>query len=103
MKVYSVENGETVYEQDGCVGTKLYEAAGNEYVQLAIQPGSGIPEHVLPIPVSFCVLSGAGTVLVEGEAQTVAAGEMVECLSGFSRGWKNETDALLEVLVIKRA
>ena len=53
-----VNSGETVFNQNGCIGTRLYEAAGNEYVHLATEPGGAIPEHALPLAVSFCVVKG---------------------------------------------
>ena len=41
--VYRVDGGEMVLNREGCVGTRLYENAGNEYVHLAIDPGGEIP------------------------------------------------------------
>ncbi|VGO15633.1 hypothetical protein PDESU_04218 [Pontiella desulfatans] len=103
MDIYNVENGETVFDQDGCVGTRLYEAAGCEYVHLAIAPGGGIPEHALPLAVSFYVLEGRGRCTVSGAECEVSAGEMVECPPNEPRGWRNESAETLQVLVIKRA
>jgi quercetin dioxygenase-like cupin family protein len=101
--VYSTENGTTVYEQGGCKGVRLYEAEGNEYVHLSIESGGGIPEHSLPLAVSFCVLKGRGTCTVSGRDFSVGAGEMIECPAGDPRGWTNNADEILEILVIKRA
>ncbi len=96
MGVFSMKSGEVVLDQKGCRGIRLFEHAGNEYVLLEIEPG-----HVLPIPVDFCVLKGAGTVTVSGEEFQVLKGQMVSCPPDVSRGWKNETSEMLEVLVIK--
>ncbi len=101
--VYTVENGTQVYAQGGCTGTRLYEAVGNEYVHLSIEPGGGIPEHSLPLAVSFCVLKGLGQCSVDSNVFEVGAGEMVECPPEVPRGWNNATNEILEVLVIKRA
>ncbi|WP_372808932.1 cupin domain-containing protein [Pontiella sp.] len=103
MDVYRVENGERVLDQGGCVGTRLYCAAGNEYVHLAIAPGGEIPEHALPLAVSFCVLKGEGICAVAGAEAAVRAGEMVECPPDELRSWRNDSTVPLEVLVIKRA
>lgn len=102
MDIYKVETGERVYEQGGCIGTRLYEAAGNEYVHLAIEPGGDVPEHSLPLAASFLVLKGKGICIISGEMAEVSAGEMVECPPVVSRGWSNESVEPLEVLVIKR-
>lgn len=101
--IYKVGNGETVYDQGGCKGTKLYEEAGNEYVHLSIEPRGGIPEHSIPLAVSFCVLKGSGVCSISGEELAVGQGEMVECPPNEPRGWSNSSDGILEVLVIKRA
>jgi quercetin dioxygenase-like cupin family protein len=101
--VHTIEKGETVYEQDGCLGTRIYETGGIEYVHLAINPGCRIPEHSLPLAVSFCVLKGCGVCSVSGESFSATAGDMLECPPNVPRGWRNDSDAPLEVLVIKRA
>ena len=100
--IYSVEDGELVYEQGGCRGVRLYEAEGNEYVHLLIDPGGRIAEHSLPLAVSFCVLKGWGRCRVSGADQKVASGEMVECPPNELRGWNNDSDEKIEILAIKR-
>jgi quercetin dioxygenase-like cupin family protein len=100
--IHNIETGETVYEQDGCKGTRLYEAGGNEYVHLSIKPGGGIPEHSLPLAVSFYVLKGSGICTVSDTSVSATAGDMLECPPGEPRGWNNASDEPLEVLVIKR-
>lgn len=100
--IYNTDTGEIVYDQEGCIGTRLYEAGGIEYVHLAVKPGCAIPEHSLPLAVSFCVLKGNGVCTVSGEPLFAAAGDMLECPPGALRGWRNDSDALLEVLVVKR-
>ncbi|MEN7973985.1 MAG: cupin domain-containing protein, partial [Verrucomicrobiota bacterium] len=98
----NIETGETVYEQDGCKGVRLYEAAGNEYVRLTIAPSGEIPGHSLPLAVSFCVLKGSGICTVSGESFSATEGDMLECPPDEPRGWKNNSGEPLEVLVIKR-
>lgn len=100
--IHNISTGETVYEQDGCKGARLYEASGNEYVQLLIDPGCGIPEHSLPLAVSFCVLKGTGVCTVSGNSFTASEGDMLECPPKIPRGWRNDSLGPLEVLVIKR-
>lgn len=99
--IYDVKSGESVLDQNGCRGIRLFENAGNEYVILEIEPGGEIPGHALPIPVDFCVLRGSGTATVGKEVLNISEGQMISCPPDISRGWKNETSELLEVLVIK--
>ncbi len=101
--IHRLKDGETVYDAGGCRGVKLYEAAGNEYVHLQFEPGAEIPAHSLPQAVSFYVLKGTGTCQVSGSDIPAATGDMLECPPGVPRGWRNDSDAPLEVLVIKRA
>jgi len=100
--IHNIENGETVYDQDGGKGVRLYEADGNEYVHLSIRPGGEIPEHSLPLAVSFYVLKGTGVCTVSDNSFSAAEGDMLECPPDEPRGWKNTSDKPLEVLVIKR-
>ena len=100
--IHNIETGETVYEQDGSKGVRLYEAGGNEYVHLTILPGSGIPEHSLPLAVSFYVLKGTGICTVSGKPVSATEGDMLECPPGEPRGWGNTSAGPLELLVIKR-
>ena len=101
--IRNAETGETVYDQDGCRGVRLYEAGGNEYVHLSIRPGSEIPEHSLPLEVSFYVLKGNGICTVSGTSVSASEGDMLECPPDAPRGWRNDSAEPLEILVIKRA
>ncbi|MEN8254522.1 MAG: cupin domain-containing protein [Verrucomicrobiota bacterium] len=95
--IHNIETGETVYDQDGGKGIRLYEAGGNEYVHLTIQPGSGIFEHSLPLAVSFYVLKGSGICTMSGKATPATEGDMLECPPDELRSWKNASDKPLEV------
>ena len=101
--IYRLIDGETVYDAGGCRGIKLYEAIGNEYVHLQFEPGAEIPQHSLPLAVSFYVLKGSGICHVSGTEIPAVAGEMLECPPDAPRGWKNNSEVPLEILVIKRA
>lgn len=101
--IRNLDTGDTVFEQDGCKGIRLYEEDGLEYVHLSIESGSGIPEHSLPLAVSFYVLKGSGICTVSGNSFGASEGDMLECPPDAPRGWRNDSAEPLEVLVIKRA
>lgn len=100
--IHNAATGETVFEQENCRGVSLYEAHGTEYIYLLIDQGGSIPEHCLPLAVSFCVLEGTGICTVSGRSFSASAGDMIECPPGEPRGWKNASAEQLKVLVIKR-
>lgn len=101
--IHNIKTGDTVYDKDGCKGVRLNESGGSEYVQLSLGPGGAIPEHSLPLAVSFYVLKGNGICTVSGTSVSATEGDMLECPPGALRGWRNESSELLEILVIKRS
>ena len=101
--IFDKNNGQIVYDAGGAQGTRLYEAEGNEYVMLSIDPGGGIPEHSLPLAVSFCVLKGSGICCVNGTEYELSESQMIECPPDAPRSWNNPTDSILEILVVKRS
>ena len=60
-----------------------------------------IASHVLPFPVMFYVLEGNGTLIIENEGVSVAAGTIVECPPNVERGWENHSSTELKLLAIK--
>lgn len=71
-------------------------------MHLSIRPGSGIPEHSLPLLVSFYVLKGSGFCTVSGKAFSATEGDMLECPPNEPRRGENNSDEPLEMLVIKQ-
>jgi quercetin dioxygenase-like cupin family protein len=99
--IHRTASGEVMLDQDGVVGTKLNEQNGCQYVHLTVQPGSVVAPHSLPIPVTFYVLAGNGALSLNGGQYEAEQGDLVEVEAGASRGWQNQGDAVLSLLVIK--
>ncbi len=92
-----------VFSQEGMIGKRLSTHPKAEIVHLSIEPGRALPLHTMPMPVLFFVIEGIGTLRTADGAERYAAGTVVECPAGIERGWANEGDGPLKVLVIKLA
>ncbi len=101
MILHRIESAQVVYEEDGCTGARINEAAGTEYMMLTLPPGKAIAPHPMPILVTFFVVEGEGVCTIDEERVEAGTGDMVECPIGTSRGWSNEGTAPLRVLAIK--
>jgi quercetin dioxygenase-like cupin family protein len=79
----------------------LLEADLLELVHFRLQPGDGIPEHVMPIEVVFLMLEGEGILTVNGSEHPARRGAALRCPAGASRAWKNPGPDPVRVLVLK--
>lgn len=100
--VYKDNSKELVYEQPNVKGYRLANTALNEIVKLEIKKGGEIPVHALPINVTFYVIAGEGVALVDEEMIVSSKGDVLFVNANSSRGWKNNDEKLLELLVIKQ-
>jgi len=99
--IFRNKNKELVYDQLNAKGYKLADTTLNELVKLEIEKGGEIPVHTLPIHVSFYVVSGDGTAIVSEQKIKVSKGDVISINAYVNRGWVNEEDDLLELLVCK--
>jgi quercetin dioxygenase-like cupin family protein len=90
-----------VLDNDGVIGKRISTEHGCEYVKLELAAGKEIPEHKLDMPVTFFVLHGSGTALLEGKHIEAKTGDLLAVDPGANRGWKNTSKEDLSVLVIK--
>ncbi len=70
-------------------------------VHLSLQPGDTIAKHAAPLDVCFLVLEGKGIVEIGEECKEVEANTLIERPANCGHGWKNESEAILRVVVIK--
>ncbi len=99
--IYSSENKQLVFDQANAKGFKLAETSLNELVKLEIGKGGEITEHALPIHVTFYVIKGEGLATINGKSNKCNQGDVIEVGANEQRGWRNESDVLLEILVLK--
>ena len=65
------------------------------------KPGEGIPSHPNDDRAIFYVLSGEATLSFEGEDKTLKAGDSVLIPEKTQRGWRNDSNEELSLLVMK--
>ena len=100
MIIRAKDNTE-IYNQDGAIGKLIGKENNCEYVKLCLQPGSKIEKHSLPFHVTFFVIKGIGDVQLVDSVKKVYTGDLIEVEPNQSRGWQNNFEDMLEVLVIK--
>lgn len=100
IKVAGLSN-EKIYDKNDASGFRIYTDKTKEFVKLEIQPGGFIELHSLPHPVEFYIIKGKGCMLSETEELVVNSGDLIIVRENLERGWRNDSDNLLEILVIK--
>lgn len=72
-----------------------------EVIRLHLQPGESMDNHINEWRIIFFVLSGAGSLNVEGKLYPLETGQSIAVEAGRKRFWNNTGDQKLELLVIK--
>lgn len=100
--IHSYSNKIKVFESDKAMGCLLAKTGHNELVKLFLKPKGRITLHSLPVHVTFFVIKGSGTAIVDNDEVLLAKGDALEVKANINRGWENPTESELEVLVIKQ-
>ncbi len=101
MKHHKYSESHIVYDQDGSTGRLVADAEKADMVHLSLGIGAEIELHTLDQEVTFYLISGCGTLFVDATEIIVSTGDVVEVTANAQRGWKNDGDAILEVLAVK--
>lgn len=72
-----------------------------EMVHLLLKPGEKLEEHKNPFDVIFFVNEGSGMLSVEGIVYKLKTNDTVKITSDTNRGWENNSNQNLRLLVIK--
>ncbi len=80
---------------------KMFSNNKVELIKLILKPGEEIGLHKNPFDVIFYVVFGKGVLTVESESIQVLANSTVFVDQNSLRGWKNNSENLLELLVVK--
>ncbi|MFP4025147.1 MAG: cupin domain-containing protein [Thiohalospira sp.] len=72
-----------------------------ELVHLTLKPGEKLAEHKNPFDVIFFVIEGSGILTIHGEPINLKATSTLKVTSDILRGWENNSDKDLKLLVIK--
>lgn len=101
MKHHKYSESHIVFDEQGSTGRLVADAEKADFVHLSLGINATIEKHELETPVTFYVISGCGTLYIDNDEIIVSTGDVVEVKADASRGWKNDGDAVLEVLAVK--
>lgn len=93
--------------RDGVI-TRMFVSAATGASQLTVfeqwcAPGHGAPDHIHAVEEVLRVLAGVTSIWVDGERQTVVAGESVIIPAGVCHGFENTGSDTLHTLAILAA
>jgi len=99
--IYKNANKKEVFKSNHAIGYQLADNRYHELVNLVIHPKGMVPEHSLPVPATFFVVSGNGNLTINTQEFQVEAGDVIEIAPNEVRRWENPFNYPLELLVIK--
>lgn len=82
-------------------GWSLIKSDKAELVYLKLKPGESLGKHKNPFDVIFYILKGEGTLLLENDAKRLKANDSIFINNTLNRGWKNDSNEDLILLVFK--
>ncbi len=101
MKITDVTKLVSVKNPHNVDVRKVFEAPDTAAVVITLKPGESLKKHVTPVDVFFYVLEGTGVVEIGDEHQSVGKDSLVESPAMIAHTWKNESNAVFRVLVVK--
>jgi quercetin dioxygenase-like cupin family protein len=82
-------------------GRILLASEKNEVIHLVLKPGEGMDLHTQPVDVIFFVVGGNGILRTADKPVEGEPGSCIQVPAGVQRGWMNNSNAELRILVIK--
>lgn len=101
METRKIFETEAFINGHGVEARKFYDNERMMMVHLNLKPGDVIAKHAAPLDVCFLVLEGKGIVEIGEESNEVEANTLIESPANCGHGWKNESEAVLRIVVIK--
>ena len=101
MEIKKIFETESFVNNHGVEARKFHQNEHIMMVHLSLKPGDTIAKHATPLDVSFLVLEGKGIVEIGDESQEVEVNTLIESPANCRHGWRNESDEILRILVIK--
>ena len=95
------EDNSSIYDKEGATGFLIHNRNNCEYVRLIIEPDSGIEQHSLPFPITFYILKGSPTAIVDDKYYETNEGDLLEVDKDIQRGWRNNSGTAAEILAVK--
>ena len=101
MEIKKIFEMESFVNGHGVEARKFYQDEHMMMVHLNLNPGDTIAKHAAPLDVRFLVLEGKGIVEIGDESKEVEANTLIESPANCGHGWRNESDSVLRIVVIK--
>ncbi len=101
MEIRKIFETEAFLNGHGVEARKFYQNEHMMMVHLSLKPGDTIGKHGAPLDVCFLVLEGKGIVEIGDESKEVEANTLIESPANCGHGWRNESEAILRILVMK--
>lgn len=101
MEITRLFEMEAFTNNHGVEAKKFYQDEHVMMVHLNLKPGDVIAKHAAPRDICFFVLEGKGIVEIADECKEVEANTLIESPANSGHGWRNESNDILRILVIK--
>jgi quercetin dioxygenase-like cupin family protein len=99
MHVQNLANSPKVpFNLDGYI---LHSEKPVELIQLLLKPGEKLETHKNPFDVVFFVIEGSGLLTINEDKKQLKSSDTIKVTSQNLRGWENNTQSDLHLLVIK--
>ena len=99
MKIKNLTNSPKVpFDINGFI---LHSDKKTELVHISMQAGESLEDHKNPLDAIFFIISGSALLTVDGEKLELKANDTIKITSDQLRGWANNTNNELRILVIK--
>ncbi|MBI9054024.1 MAG: cupin domain-containing protein [Bacteroidales bacterium] len=99
MTIRNLSNSPKVpFDLEGYI---LHSEKQIELVHLTLKPNETLAEHKNPFDVIFFIAEGSGILSIEGEGFVLSKNDVTKVTSDKNRGWQNNTDQDLRLLVLK--
>ena len=101
MEIKKIFETESFVNGHGVEARKFHQDKNMMMIHLNLNPGDSIAKHPAPNDVCFLVLEGKGIVEIGDESKEVEVNTLIESPANCGHGWRNESDEVLRILVIK--
>lgn len=82
-------------------GRIMFTSEKTELIHLSLMPGDELAPHSNPFDVVFYVLAGEGIISIGDETAILNEDQTIDVAKDLQRGWKNVSDEILRLLVVK--
>ncbi|TAL70524.1 MAG: cupin domain-containing protein [Bacteroidetes bacterium] len=79
----------------------LFQDDKIQILHITLNPGESLPKHTMNLNALFYILDGSGIASIGNEVQEVSRDTLIPSPAELERGWRNNSDKPLRILVTK--